>query len=126
MDHAHPPLEAQAQLLRTLAHPARLHILQLLRSGEACVCHIEAVLGERQATVSQHLMALRAANLVRARKDGLRVFYRIAQPHLVEALDSLRPVASSPAGSTARRAPRLRLTPSRGRCNCPRCQASGD
>jgi len=123
MDHGNPTLEAQAQLLRTLAHPARLYILQLLRSGEVCVCHIQAVLGERQATISQHLMALRAANLVRTRKEGLRVFYRIAQPHLLEALDSLRPLAIGAAGATARRAPRLRLMPSRGRCTCPRCQA---
>src|SRR4030042_2435656 len=124
MDHGNPTLEVQAQLLRILAHPARLYILQLLRAGEVCVCPIQAVLGERQATISQHLMALRAANLVRTRKDGLRVFYRIAQPHLLEALDSLRPLAIGAAGGDARRAPRLRLMPSRGRCTCPRCPAS--
>jgi hypothetical protein len=67
-------------------------------------------------------MALRAANLVRTRKDGLRVFYRIAQPHLIEALDGLRPPAIGPAGAAARRAPRLRLVPSRAGCTCPRCQ----
>jgi DNA-binding transcriptional ArsR family regulator len=123
MDHSYPSLEAQAELLRILAHPARLHILELLREGEVCVCHIQAVIGERQSTVSQHLMALRAARLVRTRKDGLRVYYRLAHPHMLAALDGLRPLVVGAASSSARHRPRLRLTPSRGRCTCPKCRA---
>ena len=65
--------DIQARALSALANPARLEILGLLRDGEACVCHIQAVLGQRQAFVSQHLNVLRQAGLVTSRKDGLRV-----------------------------------------------------
>jgi DNA-binding transcriptional ArsR family regulator len=49
---------------KALAHPVRLQILDMLRSGEVCVCHMEAVLGKRQAYISQQLMVLRDAGLV--------------------------------------------------------------
>ncbi len=123
MELTMPSLSARVDLLRTLAHPARLHILELLREGEVCVCHIQAVLGERQATVSQHLMALRAAHLVNSRKDGLRVYYSLAQPQLLETLDGLHPWVAGSSRSARHPAP-LRLTPSRGRCTCPRCLAT--
>ena len=45
----------EAETLQALAHPARLEILELLRDGEACVCHIQAMLDQRQAYISQHL-----------------------------------------------------------------------
>jgi DNA-binding transcriptional ArsR family regulator len=122
MEHPLPSLAARAELLRTLAHPARLHILELLRDGEACVCHIQAVLDQRQGTVSQHLMVLRAAHLVRTRKQGLRVYYALTHPQVLAALDGLQPwVLSSSRSSSPRHVARLRLTPSRGRCPCPRC-----
>ncbi len=121
MEHTIPSLEARAELLRTLAHPARLHILELLRDSEACVCHIQAVLDERQGTVSQHLMALRAAHLVRTRKDGLRVYYKLAHPQVLAALDILQPWVTGSPRSSQRHSSRLRLSPSRGRCTCPRC-----
>jgi len=59
-----------AGLFKTLMHPARLEILEILRDGEHCVCHIEAVLGYRQAYISQQLSVLREAGLVQDRRDG--------------------------------------------------------
>src|SRR5690349_29500 len=53
--------QRQARLFHALMHPARLTILNTLRDGEACVCHLEARLGYRQAYLSQQLAALRAA-----------------------------------------------------------------
>jgi ArsR family transcriptional regulator len=58
-----------AFLLRVLGQPERLSILLLIGKGEACVCHLEAALGLRQAYISQHLMALREANIVIARRN---------------------------------------------------------
>jgi DNA-binding transcriptional ArsR family regulator len=75
-----------AQLFRILSHPARLQILDILRGGEECVCHIQAVLGKRQAYVSQQLMVLRDAGLVTDRKEGLNVFYQLAEPTVAEVL----------------------------------------
>jgi ArsR family transcriptional regulator len=74
---------------KALSHPTRLQILDMLRLGEVCVCHIEAALAKRQAYVSQQLMILREAGLVEARKDGLQVFYRIADPTTAALLEQL-------------------------------------
>jgi ArsR family transcriptional regulator len=79
--------EQLADLFKAVAHPARLQILDLLRGGELCVCHIEAALGKRQAYVSQQLMALREAGLVASRRDGLQVYYWIADTRVESLLD---------------------------------------
>lgn len=80
------PYDDLSQQFKVLAHPTRLHILDLLRGGEVCVCHIEAALGKRQAYISQQLMALREAGLVESRKDGLKVYYRLTDPRIADLL----------------------------------------
>lgn len=72
---------------KALAHPVRLQILDMLRSGEVCVCHMEAALGKRQAYISQQLMVLRDAGLVETRRDGLQVYYYLADDLAVALLD---------------------------------------
>ena len=62
-------------------------ILDILRGGEECVCHIQSVLGKRQAYVSQQLMLLRDAGLVVDRREGLNVYYRIVEPRVGDVLD---------------------------------------
>lgn len=79
--------EPLAEFFKGLAHPTRLHILDLLREGEMCVCHIEASLNKRQAYISQQLMMLREAGLVDSRRDGLQVYYRLAHPRLADLLN---------------------------------------
>jgi ArsR family transcriptional regulator len=76
----------QADWLKAAAHPVRLQILNMLRQGEICVCHIENALGKRQAYVSQQLMVLREAGLVHSRKEGLQVFYRLADARAYDLL----------------------------------------
>jgi len=71
--------QERARLFYILSHPARLQILDILRGGEECVCHIQAMLGKRQAYVSQQLMILREAGLVADRKEGQNVFYRLVE-----------------------------------------------
>ena len=77
----------QARFFHILSHPARLQVLDILRGGEECVCHIQSVLGKRQAYVSQQLMVLRDAGLVLDRKEGLNVYYRLAAPMVADVLD---------------------------------------
>jgi DNA-binding transcriptional ArsR family regulator len=74
---------------KALAHPVRLQILDMLRGGEACVCHMETALDRRQAYISQQLMVLRDAGLVDARKDGLQVFYCLADDITAALLDAI-------------------------------------
>jgi ArsR family transcriptional regulator len=85
-----------SDLLRLIAHPARLEILNLLRGGEICVCQMEAQLGYRQAYISQHLMALREAGLVGDRRQGWKVFYRLLRPGLFALLDVAAEALNTP------------------------------
>jgi len=82
-------LEELAQLFRVLGQPARLHILEVIGEGEACVCHLEAYLGLRQAAISQHLQILRQTGVVTPHRDGRNIFYRLARPGLLEAIEQI-------------------------------------
>ncbi len=101
-----------------MAHPTRLAILEALRDGEQCVCHMEAVLGVRQASLSQQLMILRQAGLVGSRRDGLNIFYRVANRSLYGLLDA----AYAAAG---RKRPRIVHQHGPTSCPCPKCAAAG-
>jgi ArsR family transcriptional regulator len=108
--------DRQAEILKALAHPVRLQILDILRDGEQCVCHIEAVLKLRQAYISQQLMTLRKAGLVADRKDGLRVYYRITDRAVFRVLNPARSMVEQQGLKFAlvnERAPRG--------CSCPSC-----
>ena len=65
-------------VFRALSDRTRLRILNLLRGGELCVCHLVAVLNVPQPTASRHLAYLRKAGLVVARKEGLWIHYNLA------------------------------------------------
>lgn len=73
------PLTDLVAVYKSLAHPARLRILAMLRGGELCVCQVTAVLGLATSTVSAHLAELRRAGLVSERKDGRWVAYCLAE-----------------------------------------------
>lgn len=77
-------------LFKALAHPARLAILEILRGGEQCVCHMEAVFGYRQAYISQQLMVLREAGLLEMRREGLNIYYRVTRPEIFAVMDAMR------------------------------------
>ena len=105
--------EGSARLFRVLMHPARLEILNLLRDGEHCVCHLEAASGYRQAYISQQLSVLREAGLIQDRREGLNHYYRVAQPQVFAVLDAALPLSDGKA---------KRYTASRAAaCPCPQC-----
>lgn len=76
-------LKHSAHILSLLGQSNRLRIALALGEYEACVCHLETCLGIRQATVSQHLMALRDAGLVTANREGKNIYYRLARPDIL-------------------------------------------
>jgi ArsR family transcriptional regulator len=104
----------QAQFFKVLSHPTRLAILDILRDGEQCVCHMEAVLKLRQAHISQHLMLLRDAGLVTDRRDGWNIFYRVMQPEIFEVVDETYRLLGIPKDEQPRP---LRVAD----CPCPKC-----
>ncbi|MDB5353433.1 MAG: putative transcriptional regulator [Planctomycetota bacterium] len=73
-------VEGSARLLKAMADPVRLRLLNLLAGHEVCVCHLHDALNLPQPTVSRHLAYLRKTGLVVGRKDGLWVHYRMAEP----------------------------------------------
>jgi ArsR family transcriptional regulator len=110
------PFETQSTLFKILAHPARLSILEVLRDGEQCVCHIEAMLKLRQAYISQHLMVLREAGLVSDRRDGWNMYYRVIKPEIFAVLDAMNTLTGSTVAITH--------THANVECPCPKCNAN--
>jgi ArsR family transcriptional regulator len=74
--------EARARVIKALAHPTRLALVDALSERERCVCELTKVAGADISTVSKHLSLLKAAGFVEDRKRGLQVFYRLRCPCL--------------------------------------------
>lgn len=104
-----------SSLFRQISHPTRLKILQEIGEGEACVCHLEAQLGLRQAYLSQHLMALRDANLLVTERDGRFIYYRLADRALLDLIKSAAEILNVDED--------LPTAKSNGHkvCSCPKC-----
>lgn len=84
--------ESQARILKALAHPTRLQILEILRSGEKCVCELLPALGLEQSNVSQHLAILREHGLIDYRKEGLRVTYWVKDERVFEIIELINKI----------------------------------
>ncbi len=73
-------LKARARILKALAHPTRLFIVEELARGERCVCELTELVGADISTVSKHLSLLRSSGIVEDDKRGSHVFYRLRTP----------------------------------------------
>jgi ArsR family transcriptional regulator len=85
----------KAEFFKALAHPARIKILEMLRTGELNVTELQDHLGIDPSSVSQHLSVLRHKNIVESRKAGTTVYYRIADPEILELLDVSRRIVTN-------------------------------
>ncbi|MBI2049809.1 metalloregulator ArsR/SmtB family transcription factor [Candidatus Roizmanbacteria bacterium] len=79
-----------SELLKALANPKRLEIIQLLRGQELTVTEIQNMLYLPQGNLSQHLMVLRDAKVVKTRRNGKQIYYRIAHKNFIKASDLMR------------------------------------
>jgi len=104
-------------ILSAVSHPARLRILLAIGPGEACVCHLESVLGYRQPYISQHLMALREVDLLGTRRDGRYIFYRLTDASLIDLIKQAGVVANIPEEDIEA----LIQSAPRKQCCCPNC-----
>ncbi len=111
--------EAEAKLFKALNHPVRLAILDILRADEACVCHMEAHLGLRQAYISQQLMILREVGLVQDRRDGLNIYYQVTKPGIFEVIDALSRLNQK---SETRNSSKSIVLSQHADCDCPKCR----
>ena len=110
--------ESQAKLFKALMHPVRLAILNILRSGEECVCHMETALGYRQAYISQHLMILREAGLIQDRRDGWNIFYRVTKPEVFDLIDATSGMVGEDLNQVVESPSARKNVPD---CPCPKC-----
>ena len=107
MEEANQPIDDQqenptdmdasltANALKAMAHPIRWKILCVLGTSELNVREIMDQVGSTQSNVSQHIEVLRAKNILVSRKDGNKVYCRIANPALQELIDKMRGVLCS-------------------------------
>ncbi len=72
-----------AGIFKALAHPTRLRILHILEKEELCVCTIYEALDLEQSNVSQHLKVLRDNDILKTRRDGPKIMYRISRPEII-------------------------------------------
>ena len=84
--------ELHAEVCKTLANPKRIEIINLLRSGEKSVAWLLEKTGLLKANLSQHLSIMRQRGIIKNRKEGLTVYYRIANQKIVKACDLMREV----------------------------------
>ena len=91
-----------AEICKTLAHPKRLEILNALRDGEVSVAKLVRTMRLPKANVSQHLSVLRSRGVVKARRKGLNVYYRVASPKIIRACNLMREVLMEHLEESAR------------------------
>jgi len=82
-------LELKAEILKALAQPTRLKILECLRKGERCICEIVPAVNGEQSNVSRHISLMQKSNLVTTRKDGVRVMVKVRDTKVFEILDDV-------------------------------------
>ena len=89
--------EAKARMMKALAHPTRLFIVDELSKGERCVCELRDMVGADISTVSKHLALLKAVGIVADDKRGLQVFYRLKTPCVLGFFDCVQKVQNAAA-----------------------------
>ena len=107
-----------SEFMKILGAPFRIQILYSIGYGEACVCHLEAILKRRQAYISQHLSVLRDAGILETRREGKFIFYRVADRHLFEILDAAAELLDLPEDTK----PTISVKTKHSQCDCPNCQ----
>lgn len=84
--------EARARVIKAMAHPSRLFIVDELLRGEKCVCELRDMIGADISTVSKHLSILKDAGIVEDEKRGLQVFYRLRVPCILNSFGCVEDV----------------------------------
>jgi len=86
----YPDIDGMTELFKALADPGRLRILVALDAREMCVCDLAALLGVSESAASHQMRLLRTMNLVRNRRDGQVLYYRLVDEHVMQLIDIAR------------------------------------
>ncbi len=88
----------RAEIIKAMAHPSRLMIIDALAEGEKCVCDLQRVVGSDMSTVSKHLALMRSAGIVQDRKVGQQVFYSLRVPCILNFFGCVEAVMAARSG----------------------------
>ena len=94
--------EARVEILKAIAHPSRLMILDALADRERCVCELQEIIGSDMSTVSRHLALMKSARLLSSRRDGANVYYRLRVPCVLRFFSCVEAVLAADATERAR------------------------
>jgi ArsR family transcriptional regulator len=120
-----PIYQVKAEFFKTLGHPARIRVLEILRGGEQSVGELIAEVGLEPSHMSQQLAVLRRANVVQARKEGSTVLYSVADPRVFELLEVAKQILTSNLVETRQLLTELEAMDFGGRRGGGRRSASG-
>jgi len=95
-------LELKAEILKALAQPTRLRILELLRNGERCICEIVPAINGEQSNISRHISLMQKSHLVTTRKDGVKVMVKVRDPKIFDILDRVNSILRSQMNEQSR------------------------
>ena len=98
-------LQRAADILKTVAHPARLAIINFLEAGEQAVPQICKALGAPQPSISHHLGLMKAKGILSSRRNGSQVFYAVANKNVIEVIHCVRKHGQDSESCTAGSAP---------------------
>ncbi len=83
-------VQRAAEILKTVAHPARLKIIDFLQSGEQSVAQICKCLNAPQPFISHQLNLMKAKGILSSRRSGNQVFYQVANQNVIEVIQCVR------------------------------------
>ncbi len=106
-----------SKILESISKPARIDIILAVGDEEVCVCHLEAILGYRQAYISQHLMALRKAGVLITRREGRYVFYSLRDKRMLQLIQEAGAIAGIPDTNIRNMVKSEKIS----QCGCPSC-----
>lgn len=92
----------RAGIMKALAHPVRILIVDALSGGERCVCELNRLADIDQSNISRHLSMLKRAGIVSDRRDGMKVFYKLQTPCILKAFECAVEVAKADADKKLR------------------------
>ena len=107
-----------SNLLSVLGNEFRIRLLYAVGDGEVCVCHLEEILQKRQPYISQHLSVLRDEKVLKTRREGRYIFYRVADPSVFDLLETAAGLQGIPEGKF----PEITTPRARAGCPCPACE----
>lgn len=112
------PHEKVSDLLATIGNPVRVQILFAIGTGEACVCHLESLLELRQAYISQQLMLLRKKKIIKSRREGKYIYYRLVNPDVLEIVRAAGEILGVPKDAF--------VIQDHSNCECPKCNIEAE